>query len=129
MGRYLIETGFLEGPKARLPVVAPGGAGPSFRLVEAHGVRQWAWAQKIGWDTPPGAQDFTVRGWNLRTGAPIWWQLTPGATRVTTLGILRLHWPHALSPTMLYVTGAGCYRIVVHYPGGVRSGIVGIGGQ
>gem|GEM_PF-5995419 len=125
MGPYLIETGLLGGPKARLPAGAPG-TGPSFRLVEAHGVRQWAWAQKIGWDMPPGARDFTVRGWDLRTGAPIWWQLTPGATRVTTLGILRVHWPHVLAPHLLYVTAAGCYRLVVHYPGGVRSGVLAI---
>jgi hypothetical protein len=30
---------------------------------------------------------------------------------------------------MLYITGASCYRIVVRYPGGVQSGILGIGNQ
>jgi hypothetical protein len=126
MGRHLLASGLLEGPMAHLPVGTPE-PDLGFRLVEGRGVRQWAWAQKIGWDTPPGGPAFTVRGWNLRTGAPIWWQLTPGATRVTTLGIVRLHRPHVLAPDLLYVTSAGCYRLVVHYPGGVRSGVLGIG--
>lgn len=92
------------------------------------GHTRYGWEIKMAWLVGPHAtQHVTLRGWALRGGVPLWFQL--GGNRPTTAPILDPQHPVAWAPNLpagwaffpsyLLIPQAGCYAVQARWPGGM----------
>lgn len=90
------------------------------------GVRtRYGYPQKVFWQLMHGTPDpVTLRGWNVRTGRPIWFghplpvahpqPMAPPPVIAWPVGVVR---PHR-APTLIFVPAAGCYLLEARWSTG-----------
>lgn len=97
------------------------------------GKQKPGYPQKVLWLVKRSLhQDVTLRGWNLRTGVPISFELSQGPSSqqvVTTAPLLNWRHPGAVNnapayrpwrdyPSELYIPAAGCYVLYAQWRAG-----------
>jgi len=112
-GSKVWASGF-DGSHADIPI-------PSYDTYTQHG---WTW--KIVWEVGPDyTQLVTIRGVNLRTGTPLWFQVTGNPTTVAVLdpkhpdhpgSAVGIDW--AEWGSYVFIPQAGCYYLQASWPGG-----------
>lgn len=112
-GSKVWATGF-NGPHAEIPI-------PSYDTYTQHG---WTW--KIVWEVGPDyTQPVAIRGGNLRSGTPLWFQITGNPTTSPVLDPRHPDHPGSTVGTdwaewgsYVFIPQAGCYYLQASWPGG-----------
>lgn len=99
--------------------------GTDFAQLKSEYDTTYGWGHKLLWVMPPGYKGrVTLRGGELRSGLPLWFDGRSGKARTLVLDPQRVLLPSSPKGTWatfaaaLYVPKAGCYYLNARWPGG-----------